>query len=75
MPALSPAIVCRTVVVLAFLVPLAAAGTSAGAAAGLALALVALWLAPLLVARPVARRPVEAPAAGLVLEPAETGAG
>ncbi|WP_409330098.1 hypothetical protein [Trujillonella humicola] len=73
MPVPSPATACRSVVVLAFLVPLAVAGSPGAASAVLALALVALWMAPLLTGR-AARAVPAAGSAGPVLEPAEARA-
>jgi multisubunit Na+/H+ antiporter MnhG subunit len=63
----SPATVCRTVAVLGFLLALALAGTPGWSSVGLGLALVAVWLAPLVVAHARHRaalhaRPPEAPA-------------
>ena len=75
MPVPSPATACRSVVVLAFLVPLAVAGAPGAASAALALALVALWLAPLLTGRAAGVVPAAtAEPAGTVLEPAEARA-
>jgi hypothetical protein len=65
----SPSIptVCRTIVVLAFLVALALAGSPASLSTGLGLALVAVWAAPLVLRRHhlvevAAEAPAEAPA-------------
>jgi hypothetical protein len=62
--------VCRTVVVLGFLLALSLAGRPGWPTAALGLALVAVWLAPLLVRHAMHRadtaldaRPAEAPAA------------
>ena len=68
----SAAIVCRTVVVLAYLLALLAAGRPGWGAATAAPALVAVWLVPLVVAS--ARHRAEQPAGALVA-PEEVPAG
>jgi hypothetical protein len=68
----STAVVCRTVVVLAYLVALVAAGRPGWGAAAAAPALVAVWLVPLVVAH--ARHRAEQPAAAFV-QPEEAPAG
>jgi hypothetical protein len=68
MPRPSIPTVCRTVVVLGFLLALTLAGRPGWASTGLGLALVAVWAAPLVVRRhhaidvPTAADPAEAPA-------------
>jgi hypothetical protein len=68
----SAAVVCRTVVVLAYLVALAAAGRPGWGAALAAPALLAVWLAPLVIAsaRHRARRPAD-----VLVAPEEVPAG
>ena len=72
-PSLSTSTVCRTVVVLGYLIAVAVAGRPTWAAAGAGLGLVAAWLAPLLLAH---RRPAGEPAAvapAVALQPGEAG--
>ena len=73
MHTVSTATVCRTVVVLAFLVPLAVVARPDWSTAGLSLCLVALWAAPVLVA--AGRRRGAGRATVLAPEPGEAPAG
>ena len=68
----TPSTICRTVVVLGYLVAVAVAGTPVWGTVATALGLVGVWLAPLLVAhlRHAGGQPV---VAGLVVQPGEAG--
>ena len=67
MPAPSPAVVCRTVVVLAYLLALAAAGRSGWATVSAGVALITVWLIPVVLhhGRDQAQEGAAAPAAGV----------
>ncbi len=67
---LSSSTICRTVVVLGYLVTVAVAGTPVWATAAAAVALVGVWLAPLLVAHRHAAEPAAVPA---LVQPGEAG--
>jgi len=73
MGALSRTVVCRTVVVTAYLLALAVAGRPGWATGSLAVALVAVWLAPLLVHHGRHPAPESAPAPAVVVSEATAG--
>jgi len=68
---LSSSTICRTVVVLGYLVAVALAGTPVWATAVAAVGLVGVWLAPLLAHHRQAEQPAAVPA--LVVQPGEAG--
>ena len=75
MPAPSPAVVCRTVVVLAYLLALAVAGRPGWATVSAGVALVAVWLIPVVLhhGRHPAQESAGAPAVGVRASEAPAG--